>query len=173
LENLQLEDKTPSLYKFENPRETLGTDGKRVLPMEIFTFARSRSKDLLINVRKVYDTLGYTGPQSFSDLDKIKTDYDGLTQPDKDIIKSAGNEDFSGVHLSTCNYCKQNGENLTAVFITPFDVTDLLNYNSLCSGYIQYNTTNENREITEWITLNPTDKRKTKAENKINRAFST
>jgi hypothetical protein len=172
LGKLQLKDKSPSLYKFEHPREILDADGKRVLPMEIFEFGRSRSKDLLLNVRKVYDTLGYTGPQSFSDLDKIKIDYDGLTQSDKDIIKSAGNEDFSGVHLSTCHYCKQNGENITAVFRTPFDLTDLLNYNSLCNGYVQYNTTNENREITEWITLNPTDERKTKAEKKINQAVA-
>lgn len=156
LGKLQLKDKSPSLYKFEHPREILDADGKRVLPMEIFEFGRSRSKDLLLNVRKVYDTLGYTGPQSFSDLDKIKTDYDGLTQSDKDIIKSAGNEDFSGVHLSICHYCKQNGENLTVVCRTPFDLTDLLNYESLCNGDVQYNTTNVNREITEWITLNPT-----------------
>ena len=156
LGKLQLKDKSPSLYKFEHPRETLDANGKRVLPMEIFEFGRSRSKDLLLNVRKVYDTLGYTGPQSFSDLDKIKTDYDGLTQSDKDIIKSAGNEDFSGVHLSICHYCKQNGENLTVVCRTPFDLTDLLNYESLCNGDVQYNTTNVNREITEWITLNPT-----------------
>ena len=169
---LNLQDKSPSLYKFETTRETLDKYGKRVLPMDIFTFGMSRSKDLLINVRKVYDTLGYTGPQSFNDLDKITEDYNGLTQADKDIIKSAGNEDFSGVHLSICQYCKQNGEILTVVCRTPFDLTDLLNYESLCNGYVQYNTANVNREITEWITLNPTETQLDNAKKKIKQAIA-
>lgn len=131
-------------------------------PMEIFTFERSHSKELLINVRRIYDILKYPGPQSISNLKKVQQDFNSLYKTDREIMNSAGNGGFSGVHLSICQYCKQDGEILTAVFTTPFDVTDLFNYQSLCNGYVQYNTTKAGGEKTGWITINSTEARKSK-----------
>lgn len=131
-------------------------------PMEIFTFERSHSKELLINVRRIYDILKYPGPQSISNLKKVQQDFNSLYKTDREIMNSAGNGGFSGVHLSICQYCKQDGEILTAVFTTPFDVTDLFNYQSLCNGYVQYNTTTRGGEKTGWMTINSTQERKTK-----------
>ena len=160
LEENEFEDETPSSFKFQTSKRVDELGQPLAAPMEIFTFERSHSTELLKNVREVYGTLGYTGPQSINNLKKVKQDYNGLSQADKDTIDSAGNA-FSGVHLSICQYCKQNGETLTAVFAIPFDLTDLLNYESLYN--VQYNTTNE----TEWMTINPTEANQSKIKQAI------
>ena len=131
-------------------------------PMEIFTFERSHSKELLIIVRKIYDKLKYPGPQSISNLKQVQQDFNRLSKTDREEMNSAGNGGFSGVHLSICQYCKQDGEILTAVCTTPFDVTDLFNYQSLCNGYVQYNTTTRGGEKSGWMTINSTTERRTK-----------
>ena len=163
-----------SSKKIELPQESIGLKNfetnKRITilgeylsaPMEIFTFERSHSKELLINVRRIYDILKYPGPQSISKLKQAQQDFNSLSKTDREIMNSAGNGGFSGVHLSICQYCKQDGEILTAVFTTPFDVTDLFNYQSLCNGYVQYNTTTREGEKTGWMTINYTDARKSK-----------
>jgi hypothetical protein len=156
-----------SSNKFERNKKKNNLGEHLPAPMEIFTFERSHSKELLINVRRIYDTLKYHGPQSIENLKKAQQDFNRLPKTDRETLNSAGNGGFSGVHLSICQYCKQDGENITAVFTTPFDVTDLFNYESLCNGHIQYNTTKAKSEKTEgektgWMTINSTEARKIK-----------
>lgn len=167
LEEFRLTEKPLSSNKFERSQKIDKLGQHLPAPIEIFTFERSHSKELLINVKNVYDTLGYDGPQSISDMKRVQLDYDRLTQANKNKIDSAGNNDFSGVHLSICQYCKENGETLTAVCTTPFDVTDLINYDSLCNGYVQYNITNAGGEKTGWMTINPTNEKKSKIKQAI------
>jgi hypothetical protein len=159
---IELPQESISLKNFETNKRITILGEYLSAPIEIFTFERSHSKELLINVRRIYDTLGYAGPQSISNLKKAQQDFNSLSKTDRETLNSAGNGGFSGVHLSICQYCKQDGEILTAVCTIPFDVTDLFNYESLCNGHIQYNTTKAGGEKTGWVTINSTQERRTK-----------